>query len=215
MKKYDIRIFHKQKDLDELFDDIYNFCKMAVIETQHQQEERNIDLSQTISNMAYKDWETNNECLLYKLYITKRFGKGNGLFSLIYSKDNKIVATGGSELLNNDVGGMAKRIYVLRAHRKQNFVAVYFLPSHIKWFNKRFKDIKIFYTSFNEYNKAVFLQVVRLIKKPEYGKWNIWTDWKVYPTTLKVYNVQQHILYHTKDDNLTLTEIKRKIENDI
>lgn len=199
-----------KKVLDEKFIDILLFCKKAVTETKLQAKEENRDLSQTIVNMNYINWERNNECLLYRIYMAKKFDGINGILVLLYKGDD-LVALSGVEMWNENTVSLGKRAYTLKEYRNNLANTKHLMPLQIEWAKKNHPNAKLYIVTTNKYQKN---HSFRSLKHWIDMKIDFWSEWKVYDGTLEFFGVQQYFVYNLLDKSIddTKDNIKAIIE---
>lgn len=147
-----------RSDFESYFKDIFDFCKEAVdISSQESKIGRNVE--QTIKNMAYKDWESNNHCLLYRLYVKDDFNNGNGMFCVLY-EDDKIVSVSGVSKYNDEVSMLARRQYSLLSLKSKGLLHDYFLEPQIAW--AKDSGSKAAVILINDYNKWLYNSLKRV-----------------------------------------------------
>jgi len=204
-KVYKLKVIDSEKIFEELYQDIYNFCNEAIIDLKQQQKKQSIDLSQTIRTMGTKDWESNNECLLYRIYKQKKYSNNEGLLNLVYY-NNKIIGISGAELVGENVISVAKRLFVLTPYRVQNFTTRFFTPSQNQWFKRNHPKVNLVIATFNTYLKNMIFRTAQKYKdrQVEGDKvWNHWIEWKTYPEIVMINYTPQYLIYLSKDKTIT------------
>ena len=183
------------ENTNDYFDDIFCFCQEASTQT---------SLQQTEKNMSSENWETNEESLLYRIFIGNRFDENNGVLTLVYYKD-KLIAVSGVERHNSLVAVMAKRYFVLKKYRPYHFFHNFMFCPQFDWIEKQ--GFKVALITVNEYQEKTVLNLFRRSQNnralllglssnlPNYSLF------KVHPSPINFLSCRQYILYRMLDEN--------------
>lgn len=211
---YTIDVLDSKEVFDKKYDEIYNFCVEAINDLEEQQKKQKIDLSQTIKTMGVDGWENNNECLLFRIYTQQKYNDGKGQISLVYHND-KIVGLGGSELIQENVFSIAKRLFVLTPHRVHSIVTRFLIPSQYHWIKKYHPNTNLFIATFNLYLKNMIFRSQQKHKKQLIGgneSWNFWVEWKTYPNIIIMNYTKQYLIYYCSDNSIiTHGQLREKL----
>lgn len=214
VEKLNVEVMCINNDLEfkELYPEILEFSKRCITETFEEERDTSRDLSQTHKNMAWENWENNNECLLYRIYKAKKFSNGNGMYTFL-KYNNQIIASSGVELLNDRVANMGKRSFVFKKYRTNAIINANSFPKQFEWVlqhNREVKDkVDIVLLTFNEYNKhAVFKTIKKFISKEYDGEWNFMHGWKVYPGKAIIHGANQYFVYTILNENIDIDDSK-------
>lgn len=193
IKNIIVKTLTTTKEFNDHFKVIYNFCNEAANETIQEQ---------TRINMGVENWEHNNECLLYRIFKTNILINNNGACVFIFEGD-KIIGSSAVELWNKNVSSISKRTYVLKKYRKHNLTTKFLCKACIKWTEDNHPEIKLYMTTYNEYVKDTTLSsVISLMNRDLIKEWNFWPEWNLYPGTIKIYNLEQYIVYKLIDKSI-------------
>lgn len=197
-----VQIVHNRENFEDLFDDLFLFCVKAVEQIKEQSIEQGIDFSQTITNMDYINWETNNECLLYRIYKTAKLNGNHGMMVLLYDGDD-IVALSGVEMWNKYTVSLGKRAFTLREYRNKLINTKYLMPEQMKWTNLVQPQRKLFIVTVNEYLKNHSFSALKYWINSEI---DYWVDWRVFDGKFEFFGIPQYFVYHLVDKTIEDTK---------
>jgi hypothetical protein len=201
----------RTSDMDERFDILKSFCKLAYDSTTNKSLRKNMD---------YKNWKKKKDSLLYKAYINKTFHKENGSMVFVYN-DKELISVSGVERFRYEpehVALIGSRYYILKKPKGvTNFFHEYIWPQQINWCLEN--NIKLGIMRFNSYNEKLFLIFNRILKKQGtiLGRKNPSLYQKIklvpYPKKLLIEFTPQNVVFCYFDKNFNWTipeEIKIK-----
>ena len=145
-----------RSDFEKYYNDISLFCLTAIEEMKSASYR---DVEQTIKNMDYDTWVTNNHCLLYRIYVKRDFSWGNGMLCLLYDND-QIVSVSGASKYNDDIAMLARRQYTLNAYKGKGIYHKYSMDVQIEWSKEA--NCKACVILINEYNKVLYNMLRRI-----------------------------------------------------
>lgn len=174
-------------------EEFFDFLKHASMETDHP----------ASVNMWSNDWENDAATLPYLLYKKKRFTQPKGEFYVL-KIDNKIEAVSGVYISDFDsnvvLGGV--RAWVNKLYRGKYLTGKYLLSRHYQWAKEH--NAKMFFVSFNEYNK----NMIKFVKRSGLGRVkNRTPDMAFYngvneaPFPLNIQHTKQWVVYDKIDPN--------------
>lgn len=199
-----VKTINSKEEFKFYYNDILEFCKQAVEESDEQQ---------TKVNMAWENWKTNNECLLYRIFNTDKLIDNNGACIFLFY-NNKIIGSGGVEIWNKNVASLSKRTFILKKYRVQNLSSRHLTPGCIEWVKKNRPYTKMYMLTYNLYQKDSMLRtMLKFLNKEIDGDWNIWPSFNFLPFTVPIYdNIHQYVIYKIVDPTIENTpENARKL----
>lgn len=182
------------------FDDIYKLCETA----------QNDKIESIRQNMAVKHWAKNPHCLLYRIYIEKKFSDNNGILTCVYD-DNKIISISGAERSDfENICIWGKRLYTLPNYRNKNIHRLLLKPQY-DWSMKN--NFKVALGTWNEDHYSLYRFEKNKIKNrksydalPELDISNA----IAYPSKLLICNTPQWVIMYYLD-NKYIWRIPRSI----
>lgn len=173
--------------------EFFNFLKTSSLEIDHP----------ASTNMWSEDWETDNTTLPYLIYKKKRFSDPKGEFYIL-KINGKIEAVSGVYIsdFDNNVALGGVRAWVNKEYRGKYITGKYLLSKHYQW--AKDNGAKLFFVSFNEYNK----NMIKFVKRSGFGRTkNRTPDMAFYrgvyeaPFPLNIQYTKQWVVYDKIDPN--------------
>lgn len=141
-------------DNKQFKESFFTFCKNAFDDKDHPAH----------TNMWDDNWHSNNNTLLYHLYVSKRLCSDTGE-TFILKKDDDIIAVSSIYISPFDsnvaIGGV--RSWVNSEFRGQFMIGRHLLPLQLSWAKN--KQLKTILLTFNEYN----LKLIKYFKRTGFG----------------------------------------------
>ena len=134
------KILSSQAEVDNHFDEIKAFCRLAV------KDSKNKSLR---NNMAYVFYENIPEALMNRIYVKKSFL----ILTLVYDENN-LVSLSGVEPFNSSVALIGRRLFKLKSHRNIDIFYDYMLEPQMNYLKDH--NFKVGLFSVNDYNKLIF-----------------------------------------------------------
>lgn len=138
----------------EFRENFFSFCKSAFEEKDQPAH----------TNMWDDNWQTNDNTLLYHLFISKRLCSETGE-TFVLKKDDNIIAVSSIYVSPFDskvaIGGV--RSWVINEYRGKFMIGRYLLPLQLAWAKN--KNLKIIALTFNEYNH----KLINYFKRSGFG----------------------------------------------
>lgn len=187
------------EDNNFIYKSLIIFCKKAVEELNNSNKR---DVTQTIKNMDYNNWENNPHCLLYRIYKKDDFSNGNGMLCIVHDGPT-IVSVSGASKYNDDIALIARRQYSLNDYKMKGIFQEYCMDYQVNWAkDKGFKACAILV---NEYNKTLY----KLLKRVSEGKSGAAGEPPFYKYRAfiplggpyKIKGASQYVMLHKFDEN--------------
>lgn len=154
-------------------------------------------------NMWSKSWEQEPATLPYLLYRKKRFSNPKGEFHVL-KVDDQIQAVAGVYLSDFDenVAIGSVRAWVSNEYRGKFLIGKHILPEQLAWAKQ--KNCKLFFLTFNEYNK----NLIKIVKRNGLGRAKnrtpdmlFYNGIKEAPFPCNIQYTKQWVVYDVIDEN--------------
>lgn len=209
--KFEIITLSTDRHFNFYFSLIKDFCKKAVSETK---------LPETKRNMGVEKWEENTACLLYRIYIKRKFHNENGCFNLLFFDGVLVVISGveRSEFEPNDIVIFAKRTYILKEYRNMFLYHDYLFLPQVEWAKSIGAQLGII--TINQYQEKTLLPrflrsiVGKSVTLSNRSKQQHFNNLEYHPTLLLICNEYQHVFKYSiiEQYNWDCTELEFKNE---